>query len=180
MCSINIVNFWQHCLAEISKQHYLSKLIFTHCNDIHFWFNEKKPIFRALIYPDVVCIAPETVEPWLLEEEGVITAGTQCDTLSGSLAMKCSCLIVLRPEEACPSLHFAPRNHTGISCGLRSFTALYIIFICLPGIYSTQQLYYTFNIFLPHESIFLCFHLIYLKKIFPNYTRLSNSPSDLK
>lgn len=63
-------------------------------------------ILRVLIYPDISHTAPETVEPWLLEEESVITAGMQCDTLSGSLAIKCSRLIVLKPEEACPSQAF--------------------------------------------------------------------------
>lgn len=92
--------------AEVSKQHYLSMSVFTHCNAIHFLFNEKKSILRALIYPEAACIAPETVDPWILEEESVITAGTQCDTLSGSLAIKCSRLIVLRPEEARPSQAF--------------------------------------------------------------------------
>lgn len=100
------VGIWEHCARDGTLQK-APPFQVSFCFDIHFWLDEKKnSILRALIYPDVSHIAPETVEPWLLEEESVITVATQCDTLSGSLAIKCSRLIVLRPEEACPSQAF--------------------------------------------------------------------------
>lgn len=172
MCSTCIANY-QWLLATPSEGRkspnafaFPSQCLLT--NDIHFWFNEKKYHLKGfniswhcshrswdcgvLTLRGRGCNYCGHVVWYTFRKSGDQVFPSYCSKAWGSLPL--------------PGFHFAPRNHAGISCGLRSFTALYVIFICLPGIYPTQQLYYTSNIFLPHESIFLCFHLIYLKTIY--------------